>query len=148
MSLVFNMVGGGGSKLSKDFCPSDVAEIRGSWLPIQLDSNRTTGDPWQVNVVDKRIRADTFMGAMISPNDYYILPIIMVSDGTVFGSAFTVPLAKEIDGQCALADVGIVTTGGYVETIYLTVQDIYDLSDPTSNPLYNPTLYVRPNPTY
>lgn len=146
MSLVFNMVGGG-SKLSKDFCPSDGAEIRGSWLPIQLASNGTTGETWEVNVVDKQIRADTFMGAMISPNDYYILPIIMVSDGTLFASMFTVPLANENDGQCALAAVSIVTTGGYVESIYLTVQDIYDLSDPTSNPLYDPTLYVRPNPT-
>lgn len=147
MSLVFNMVGGGGSKLSKDFCPSDSAEIRGSWLPIHLDSDTTIGEIWEANVADKRIRADTFMGAMISSqDDYVILPIVMVSDGTNFGSSFAVPLANSND-QCALAGVNINALGGYIESIDLTVQDTFDLSDPTSNLLYDPTLYIRPNPT-
>lgn len=146
MSLVFNMVGGG-SKLSKDFCPSDGAEIKGSWLPIELDSDSPTGEEWMVNVADKQIRADTFMGAMISSqSDYVILPITMVSDGTNFGSEFAVPLANSY-GQCALADVKIYVAGGYVETIWLTVQDTFDLSDPTSKLVYGPILYLRPNPT-
>lgn len=146
MSLVFNMVGGG-SKLSKDFFP-EAAEIRESWIPIDLNSDSTTGEGWNVDVGDKQIRADTFMGAMISSqDDYVILPIIMRFDGTYFGSDFAVPLANSA-GQCALADVSIAVVGGYVKSIDLTVQDIFDLSDPTSNLLYDPTLYVRPNPTY
>lgn len=146
MSLVFNMVGGG-SKLSKDFCPSDGAEIRESWLPIELNADATPGEEWTGSVFDKQIRADTFMGAIISSqSDYVILPITMVSDGTNFVSDFAAPLVNS-DGQCALAEIMISVVGGYAEAITLTVQETFDLSDPTSNLVYGPILYLRPNPT-
>lgn len=137
-----------GSKMTGQLlnaCP-EPAEIKGSWLPIELDSDSPTGETWEVNVTDKQIRAGTFMGAMISLNDDYILPIIMVADGTNFGAGFAVPLANS-GLQCALADVGIIAIDGYVESIDLLVQDTFDLSNSTSNLLYDSILYVRPNPT-
>lgn len=138
-----------GSKMTGQLlnaCP-EPAEIKGSWLPIELDSDSPTGEEWSVDVGDKQIRAGTFMGAMISSqDDYVILPIIMISDGTHFGSEFAVPLANSA-GQCALVHAMIGVNDDYVESISLRVQDTFDLSNSTSNLLYDPTLYVRPNPT-
>ena len=126
----------------------DAAEIMDSWLPIELNSDSTPGNGVAVDVGDNQIRADTFMGAMISfqDDDHVILPIIMRSDGTYFGSDFSVPLANSV-GQCALARITIGVNGGYVETINLTVQDTFNLSDFKSYLLYDPILYMRPNPT-
>lgn len=138
--------GSGSTKFFMDLCP-EATEIRKSWLPIELDADSTTGEEWDVAVGDKQIRADTFMGAMISSqDDFVILPIIMRTDGTYFSSEFSAPLANGA-GQCALTDFQIACTGNNVESIALTVQDTFDLSDPTSNLLYDPILYIRPNPT-
>lgn len=124
-----------------------AAEIRESWIPIDLDADSPTDERWSVAVGDKQIRAGTFMGAMISSqNDYIVLPIIMSSDGTNVWAEFAVPLINSA-GQCALADVEIGVGADHIEEIGVTVQETFDLSDPTSNLVYDPILYVRPNPT-
>lgn len=138
--------GSGSTKFLRDFCP-EAAEIRKSWIPIELNADSTTGEVWSVDVGDKQIRAGTFMGAMISlQNDYTVLPIIMSSDGTNVWAEFAVPLINSA-AQCALADVVIGASDDYIEEIDVTVQETFDLSDPTSNLSYDPILYMRPNPT-
>ena len=129
----------------------DAAEIMDSWLTIELNSDSTPGNGVAVDVGDNQIRADTFMGAMISfpddvPTNGVILPIIMRYEGTSFGSDFSVPLTNSV-GQCALARITIGVNGGYVESINLTVQDTFTLSDFKSYLLYDPILFMRPNPT-
>lgn len=124
-----------------------AAEIRKSWIPIDLDADSATDERWSVAVGDKQIRAGTFMGAMISlQNDYIVLPIIMSSDGTDVWAELAVPLINSA-GQCALADVMVSAFNGYIEEIDVLVQETFDLSDPTSELLYDPILYMRPNPT-
>lgn len=126
----------------------DADEIIESWLGIDLNPDSTPGNGEAVDVGDNQIRADTFMGAMISYQDdgYVILPLIMRSDGTSFSSDFSVPLANSA-GQCALARITIGVYGGYVKSINLTVQDTFNLSDFKSYLLYDPILFMRPNPT-
>lgn len=145
MSLVFNMVGGG-SKLSKDFFP-DAAEIRGSWLSFALDTDRAIGETWQADMGGQGIRMSTFMGAMISPNDDYVLPITLTyhSQEDTFYGCFVVPLLNS-SGQCALTEMEI---GGdtFVVNANGTVIDVFDVSSSTADFAYEALLYVRPNPT-
>lgn len=145
MSLVFNMVGGG-PNLSKDVCP-DAAEIRGSWLSFALDTDHTIGETWQADMGGQGIRMSTFMGAMISPNDDYVLPITLTynSQEDTFYGRFVVPLSNS-SGQCALTEMEIVGDT-FVVNANGTVIDVIDFSSSTADFAYEALLYVRPNPT-
>lgn len=134
-------VGGGNSP--------DAAEIRGSWLSFALDTDRAIGETWQANVGGEGIRMSTFMGAMISPNDDYVLPITLIHptdapEGTLVGS-FVVPLLTSSE-ECALTEMDIAGES-FVVNVNGTVRDIFNFSDSTADFAYEAVLYVRPNPT-
>lgn len=133
------VVGGGNSP--------DAAEIKGSWLSFALEADHDTGEPWDVDLGGQEIRMSTFMGAMISPDDAYILPITLIhpSDAqeNAFFGHFVVPLVNS-SGRCALTEIDIAGDS-FVVNVTGAVLDIFDFS--AGEFAYDAILYVRPNPT-
>ena len=133
------VIGGGNSP--------DAAEIRGSWLSFALDTDRAIGETWQADMGGQVIRMSTFMGAMISPNDDYVLPITLTyhSQEDTFYGYFVVPLLNS-SGRCALTEMEIAGDT-FVVNANGTVIDVFDFSSSTADSAYEAFLYVRPNPT-
>lgn len=133
------VVGGGNSP--------DAAEIKRSWLSFALDTDSDLGVPWDVNLGGQEIRMSTFMGAMISPDNNYILPITLIhpsdaQENTLLGH-FVVPLLDSRE-RCVVTEMDIAGES-FVVNVTGTILDKFDILVPEF--AYDAILYVRPNPT-